>query len=94
MNAERTPLFYMANLGAEVSRLYAAKGDAAEGALARCLDIIDKYLKAEQHPWRQQEVSVLKNVIEDIASCGNRYDVSEEDLEEYFLPFALRLQSV
>jgi len=94
MNAERTSLFYMANLGAEVSRLCAAKGDAAESALTRCFDIIDKFLQIEVYPWREKEISILKEVIEDIAVNGNKFDVSEEDLEDYFLPFALRLQTM
>lgn len=96
MNDERTPLFYMANLGAEVSRLYAAKkkdDEAVKAELQRCMDIIDALVSVESHFWRRQEVSILKDVLEDIAAGNDRYDVSEEDLEEYFLPFALRLQA-
>jgi len=91
MNTERTPLFYMANLGAEVSRLYAAKEKTAP--LARCLNIIEQYIQVEVYPWRKREIAILKDVVEDIATGGNKYDISAEELEEYFLPFALRLQS-
>ncbi len=96
MNADRTPLFYMANLGAEVSRLFAARNrgeKAVEPALDRCKQIINDFLHVEEHVSRKREILLLKDVLEDVATGENRYNVSEEDLEEYFLPFALRLQT-
>lgn len=95
MNVERTPLFYIANLGAEVSRLFAAKSRdeaAVKASQDRCLRIIEEYTRVQQAPAARQEVAILRDVIDDIASNRKRFDVSQKELEEYFLPFVLRLQ--
>lgn len=94
MNAVRTPLFYMANLGAEVSRLCAARDRSEADAAAplnRCLKIIDDYARVETVPSHMQEVSILRDVITDIARKDRRFRVSPEELESYFVPFATRL---
>ena len=95
MNTARTPLFYMANLGSEVARLSSAleRGAAdAQAPLARCLHILDEYERIEPSPGGKEEAETLRRVLVDFARQKHEYSVSAKQLEEYFMPFALRLQ--
>ena len=94
MNAARTQLFYMANLGSEVGRLCAASERSeveAQAPLKRCLNIIDDYARVETVPSHMQEIAVLSDVLKDIAHRGRRFQVSSDELDSYFAPFAARL---
>ena len=95
MNSARTPLFYMANLGAEVARLSAARKrsiDDAKAALSRCLNIIDEYERVEKSRGGIEEAETLRRVLSDFIKKKRQYSVDAEQLEAYFMPFALRLQ--
>jgi len=95
MNTVRTPLFYMANLGAEVARLSIARERSVvdtEASLARCLHILDEYESIETSPGGRKEAETLRRVLVDFVKEGGQYSVNAEQLEEYFMPFALRLQ--
>ncbi len=94
-SADRTSLFYMANLGAEVVRLSAARErgiDDAKTALSRCLNIIDEYKRVETSPGGKKEAETLRRVLADFIKEKRQYSVDANQLEEYFMPFALRLQ--
>lgn len=95
MNPARTPLFYMANLGSEVARLSAARMrgiNDAKASLARCLNILDEYERVETSPGGIKEAETLRRVLADFVKESRQYSVNSEELEEYFMPFALRLQ--
>lgn len=95
MNPARTPLFYMANLGSEVARLNSAQergGSDVEAPLARCLHILDEYERVELSLGGRKEAETLRRVLIDFAKQEHKYSVSAEQLEDYFMPFALRLQ--
>lgn len=94
MTAERTSSFLMANLGAEVSRFLAdrARGDdeTSSASLARARGIIDKLFSHPEMIGRTGELTTLRAVLDDIMSGSRQFLVSTADLEEYFMPFAMR----
>jgi hypothetical protein len=95
MNTARTPLFYMANLGSEVARLSSALENGvadAQASLARCLHILDEYERIEPSTGGKKEAETLRRVLVDFVRQEREYSVSAKQLEEYFMPFALRFQ--
>ena len=96
MDAQRTPVFYMANLGAEVSRALSSreKGDkeGTKSAIARSLSIIEKVLSFDEMKPRTPEINILKNVLENITNA-NFSPREAENLKRYFYPFASRLMA-
>ena len=92
MSIARTPAFYIANLGSEVSRLESAleKGDTEEvaGALRRVRGIFAKLLELPLRVPARVEVKILEEVIEDLPLPKRRFTVNAQSLESYFLPFA------
>ena len=91
----RTPLFYMANLGSEVSRalLGYQKKDfkSMRAATARAKDIITKVEKFSEMKGRTGELEILKSIID--ALNAKKLEVDENQLMNYFTPFASRLMS-
>lgn len=89
MNNARTPLFYMANLGAEVSRLlsFRAQGDTAraDACLARTQAILVKIAEFPEMRSRTPEIDILKQAIVGTIS------IPSDQLKAYFVPFALRI---
>ncbi|MDO8664961.1 MAG: hypothetical protein Q7K44_05485 [Candidatus Liptonbacteria bacterium] len=98
MNKTRTPLFLMANLGSDMSQLfsYVDKGELKllESAALRARKIIDELLIHPDMEGRTGEIEILKDIIEDIFAEKRRFAVKKTEIEEYFMPFALRLMSV
>ncbi len=85
----------MANLGAEVARLSIARErgtDDAKASLSRCLHILDEYEHVETSPGGRKEAETLRLVLADFVKEERQYSVEAEQLEEYFMPFALRLR--
>ena len=70
MNTSRTPLFYMANLGSEVSRalLEYQKEDFKKmhNSIIRAKDIIVKIEEFPEMKGRTGELEILKSIIEDL----------------------------
>jgi hypothetical protein len=95
MNTNRTSLFLMANLGAEVSRIISFKErreDAlAKEALLKANNIIDKIKVMPEMKTRMQEIDALSNVIEDILKNKPTLNIATEHIKAYFVPFSLRL---
>ncbi len=93
----RTPLFLMANLGAEVSRVfsYKEKGDAVnvERASLRAKKIISEIMQFEEMKPREKEIEKIVDVIDSTVS-NNGLIISKNDIENYFNPFALRFLSL
>lgn len=98
MNTNRTPLFLMANLGSEMSQIfsYMEKGELkmAQSARSRANIIITELLAHSDMKGRTGEVEILSEIIEDVFASNRRYKVKKSEIEEYFMPFALRLMSV
>ena len=95
MNTERTSLFLMANLGAEVSRIISSKEKnepaLAEEALARANKIISQIKELPDMKTRLDEINMLSKVIENITDPKPTLSVSVKHIKSYFVPFSLRL---
>ena len=96
-NTERSPLFLMANLGSEVSKIISAKekGDyeILKIAKEKAKSIIAK-LKILPETKENMEINILNDVILDL--CGNyqKYQISNQNIKSYFNPFIIRLMQV
>ena len=95
MNTSRTPLFYMANLGSEISRaLLEYQGKEFEkmhDSLGRAKNIIKKIKEFEEMKNRTGELEIIKSIIEDLNQ--KNLHVDKDQLIDYFTPFAMRLMS-
>lgn len=93
MNTTRTPLFYMANLGSEVSRalLEYQKKDYKKmrTSIIRANDIIAKIEKFPEMKGRTGELEILKSIIKDLNK--KKFELNKSQLLGYFNPFAIRL---
>ena len=94
MNTLRTPLFLMANLGAEVSRFFNAIGKHdKESALLASERARKMVLQIEGFPQmesRKEEVEKIMMILDDCMKEEKNLKVSPHDLQNYFLPFATR----
>jgi len=97
MNTQRTSLFLMANLGAEVSRIFSFKEknepERAKESLTRALGILQKVCALPEMKSRSDEMRILEEVLQDTAKTIPHFHVSKSNLISYFRPFALRLIS-
>ncbi len=96
MNSTRTPLFYMANLGSEVSRavLEYQKEDFTNmhNSILRAQDIMKKIEEFPEMKGRTGELEILKLIIEDLDQ--KKFEMNKDHLLDYFSPFAMRLMAV
>jgi len=96
MNTTRTPLFYMANLGSEVSRAlleYEKKDyEKMRNSILRAKDIILKIEKFPEMKNRTGELQILKSIINDLNR--KKFELNKNQLLDYFNPFAVRLMSL
>ncbi|MBI5148041.1 MAG: hypothetical protein HZA37_02745 [Parcubacteria group bacterium] len=95
MNAARTSLFLMANLGAEVSRIIGAQErgdkDSANAALLRAEKILNEIARLPDMQTRAQELEALAKAVHSITADNSSRAVSPAHLKSYFIPFAERL---
>ncbi|MEK7596426.1 MAG: hypothetical protein AAB564_02685 [Patescibacteria group bacterium] len=93
MKTIRTSLFYMANLGSEVSRALAEfqKKDfeKMQNSIIRAKNIIDKIEEFPEMKGRTGELEILRSIIENLNQ--KKLGINEEHLINYFIPFAGRL---
>lgn len=93
MNNTRTPLFYMANLGSEISRAlseYEKKDyEKMESSNVRARDIIAKIEEFPEMKGRTGELEILKSIIKDLNE--KKFEQSKDQLLGYFSPFVDRL---
>ena len=96
MNTTRTPLFYMANLGSEVSRALSEyqKDDFTNmhNSILRAQNIIKKIKEFPEMKGRTGEIEILELIIEDLDQ--KKFEVDKNQLLDYFSPFAMRLMTV
>ena len=95
MNTERTPVFYMANLGSEVSRAlseYEKKDfEKMRSSIVRAKDIIKKMEEFPEMKGRTGELEILKSIIGDLNN--KKFELNKSQLLDYFSPFATRALS-
>ena len=95
MNTERTSLFYMANLGSEITRALSAYQaedyEKMHGSIGRIKAIMGKIEKLPEMHGRTGELQILKSIIEDLSNKNLKVD--KDQLMDYFSPFAERLMS-
>ena len=93
MNAIRTPLFYMANLGSEISRVlleYQREDfEKMHNSIIRAKNIIEKIEEFPEMKGRTGELEILRSIIEDLNQ--KKLEINKEHLINYFTPFAARL---
>ena len=96
MNTNRTSLFYMANLGSEISRVlseYQKKDfEKMKNSVIRAKDIIAKVEEFPEMKGRTGELEILKSIIEDLNQ--KKFELNKDQLLGYFSPFAVRLMSL
>ena len=96
MNTNRTPLFYMANLGSEVSRAlseYQKKDfEKMKNSVVRAKDIIAKVEEFPEMRGRMGELEILKSIIDDLNH--KKFELNKDQLLSYFSPFSTRLMSL
>ncbi|HEC30742.1 MAG TPA: hypothetical protein ENI66_01870 [Candidatus Yonathbacteria bacterium] len=95
MNTERTSLFLMANLGAEVSRIISARdrGDivASHSALLRAEKMLEQIKKIVDMKPRTIELDALGVALRSCAKNNEEERVSTTHIKSYFIPFAVRM---
>jgi len=91
---KRTSSFLMANLGAEVSRIFSAKKAQDEIRAKECLiraeNILKEIMTFPDMKKRATEIEILSEVIRGIAIPKPTITVSEQNITSYFMPFALQ----
>lgn len=96
MNTARTPLFYMANLGSEISRAlleYENKDfEKMKSSISRAEKIIAEIEKFPEMKGRTGELEILKSIIEDLNQ--RKFELNKTQFLSYFSPFAARLMSL
>jgi len=87
----------MANIGSEINRAFSwrQKGDKQneEAAVWRALELLDLTLADKKWRGRTRELRRLREVLCDMFLGNNEYNIKLEELEDYFLPFALKVRS-
>ncbi len=95
MNTTRTPLFYMANLGSEISRalLEYQKEDFINmhNSILRTKGIIGKIKEFPEMKGRTGELEILESIMEDLDQ--KKLEIERDQLLGYFFPFTTRLIS-
>jgi len=77
----------LANVGAEVGRMRRPRG--AVGALERALELLDLTLADARWQGRRKEIARARELLCDAADGGREYGTVLEDLDRYFLAFAV-----
>ena len=82
----------LANVGAEVGRMrrrQATAAPAASGAFERALELLDLTLADPRWRGRRKEIARAREMLCDAAFGGREYGTTLEDLDRYFLAFAV-----
>jgi len=86
----------MANIGSEVGRAgkwFQKNEEYFKGAFTRAIELFELTLSDPRWNYSQlKEIGRVKEIFCDIAEGGKEYESSFEDLDKYFLLFALKLR--
>lgn len=97
MNTQRSSVFLMANLGAEVSRIISAKDHNNEVQIRDCferaLKILKQIITLPDMRTRLVEMNTLSELIQDMTTPNPIFHVSRKNISSYFTPFAIRAMS-
>jgi hypothetical protein len=85
----------LGNIGSEVSRAIRARGDDKrfEGAVVRALELFDLTLSDPRWRKRLKEIARAREVFCYAVNGSSEYNTTLEDLDKYFLYFALAARS-
>ncbi len=96
MNTKRTPLFYMANLGSEVSRILSEYQredfERMQNSIIRAENIMKKIEEFPEMKGRTGELEILRSIIGGLRR--RKLEINKEHLVDYFTPFAIRQMSL
>ena len=79
----------LANVGAEVGRMRRRAAAQRTAAFERALELLDLTLADPRWRGRLKEIARAREVLCDAADGGREYGATLEDLDRYFLDFAL-----
>jgi hypothetical protein len=80
----------LANVGSEVGRMRSARDERLKsGAFERALELLDLTLADPRWLGRLREIARARELLCDAAAGGGDYGTSLEDLDRYFLAFAV-----
>ncbi|MGH7279205.1 MAG: hypothetical protein ACREJG_11025 [Candidatus Rokuibacteriota bacterium] len=82
----------LANVGSEVGRMLRWRGRDERlmtGALDRALELVDLTLADPRWRYRLREIARARELLCDAAAGGTEYGTTLEDLDRYFLAFAV-----
>ncbi len=82
----------LGNIGSEVGRArrFQGKDDKLyNAAVERALELFDLTLSDQRWKGRWREIARAREIFLDAAAGGKEFNTSLEDLDKYFLPFAL-----
>ena len=95
---ERTSLFLMANLGAEVSRLIVAcqnhDESLTQAAIKRADTIIQQIENNQDIQPRIEEIKLLSQAIHSLTDPRKGLAINPQNLKSYFTPFAIRSMQI
>ncbi len=86
----------LANVGAEVGRMLRWRGRddrLSEGAFERALELLDLTLADPRWRGRLREIGRVRELLCDAAGGGREYGATLEELDRYFLAFAVAERS-
>ncbi len=86
----------LANVGSEVGRMLRWRGRDARlmtGAFERALELLDLTLADRRWRDRLREIARARELLCDAAAGGREYGTTLEDLDQYFLAFAVAARS-
>jgi len=79
----------LANVGAEVGRMRRRAAAQRSAAFERALELLDLTLADPRWRGRLKEIARAREILCDAADGGREYGATLEDLDRYFLDFAL-----
>jgi hypothetical protein len=82
----------LGNVGSEVGRMHRWRGrddGLAAGAFDRALELLDLTLADPRWRDRLREIARARELLCDAAAGGREYNTTLEDLDRYFLAFAV-----
>ena len=82
----------LANVGSEVGRMRRWRGRddrLAQAAFERALELVDLTLADPRWRYRLREIARARELLCDAATGGREYGATLEDLDRYFLAFAV-----
>ena len=80
----------LANVGSEVGRMRRARDERLRnGAFERALELLDLTLADPRWRTRLKEIARARELLCDAAAGGSEYGTTLEDLDRYFLAFAV-----